>query len=263
MARFGVEPRRSLGQHFVIDPATVRRIARISGAGAGDRVLEIGAGLGSLTLALVETGADVLAVEVDPRCAEALREVLHGTGVEVIEGDVGRIDLGALLAGGDEWMVVANLPYNIATPLVLDLLRDAPAVTTMVVMVQREAGERLAAPAGSRARGIPSVLVERAGAAEVVDEVGPSVFLPMPGVESAVVRIDRHRQSAGPELDASAEARLDRLLRAGFGQRRKMVRRSLAGLVGPAGFEIAGVEPTSRPEELTLRQWTDLARAGP
>ena len=205
----------------------------------------------------------MLAVEVDPRCAEALRRVLRGTGAEFLEGDAGRIDFGALLAGSDGWMLVANLPYNIATPLVLDLLRDVPAIATMVVMVQREAGERLAAPAGSRARGIPSVLVERAGAAELVDEVGPAVFFPRPEVESAVVRIDRHRPGAEPGLDDSAEARFERLLRAGFGQRRKMVRRSLAGLVGPAGFERAGVEPTSRPEELTLRQWADLARSGP
>ena len=112
---FGVTPRRSLGQHFVVDPEVVRRIARISGARPGDRVLEIGAGLGSLTLALVETGADVLAVEVDSRCAAALRHVLRGTAVTVIEDDVASLDLDAVLEGGRRWMLVANLPYNIAT----------------------------------------------------------------------------------------------------------------------------------------------------
>ena len=261
LTRFGVSPRRSLGQHFVVDPETVRRIARISGVGHGDRVLEIGAGLGSLTLALVETGADVLAVEVDRRCAEALGHTLRGTTVEVVEDDVNDIDFGALLAGGSRWTLVANLPYNIATPLLLDLLRDVPAVETMVIMVQREAGERLAAPAGSRARGIPSVLVERAGTAELVAEVGPWAFYPQPEVQSVVVRIDRHRSASVPSLAPSAEARFEDLLRAGFGQRRKMVRRSLAGLVGPADFERVGVEPTSRPEELSLRQWTGLAQA--
>ena len=152
MARFGVTPRRSLGQHFVVDPEVVRRIARSSGARPGDRILEIGAGLGSLTLALVETGADVLAVEVDSRCAAALRHVLRGTEVTVIEEDVASLDLGAVLEGGRRWMLVANLPYNIATPLVLGVLSDVASIETMVVMVQREAGERLAAPPRSRAR---------------------------------------------------------------------------------------------------------------
>ena len=263
MARFGVTPRRSLGQHFVVDPEVVRRIARISGARPGDRILEIGAGLGSLTLALVETGADVLAVEVDSRCAAALRHVLRGTAVTVIEDDVARLDLGAVLDSGRRWMLVANLPYNIATPLVLGVLSDVASILTMVVMVQREAGERLAAPPGSRARGIPSVLVERRGTAAVVAEVGPSVFYPRPEVESVVVRISRHPASAAPSLTPAVEARFDRLLRKGFGQRRKMLRRSLAGLVSLEGFESADVDPTSRPETVTLEQWLALARSAP
>ena len=263
MDRFDVSPRRSFGQHFVADPNTVRRVARLSGAGPSDTVLEIGAGLGSLTLALAETGASVRAVEVDTGLAAALREVVAeagALGVEVVEGDASTLDFAELLRGSNRWMLVANLPYNIATPLVVDLLRDVDTISTMVVMLQREAGERLAAPPGSKARGIPSVLVERRGTARVVARVAASVFRPRPKVESVVVRIDRH--PATEELSPSPEtdARFEVLVRAGFGQRRKMLRRSLAGLVGPDGFAAAGVDPASRPETLAVGQWIDLAR---
>ena len=263
MDRFDVSPRRSLGQNFVTDPNTVRRIARLAGAGPADHVLEIGAGLGSLTLALAETGASVRAVEVDSGLAAALRTVLAEAGalsVEVVEGDASRLDFGEVLRGSDRWMLVANLPYNIATPLILDLLRDVGAIDTMVVMVQREVGERLAASPGSRARGIPSVLVERRGTARVVARVPASVFRPRPKVESVVVRIERHvgcEASCPPAVDA----RFELLVRAGFGQRRKMLRRSLAGLAASESFAAAGLDPSSRPEALTVDQWISLARA--
>ena len=266
MERFSVSPRRSFGQHFVVDPNTVRRIARLSGAGPADRVLEIGAGLGSLTLALAETGAAVRAVEVDSGLAAALRQVVAEAGasdVEVVEADASRLDLDEMLGGFERWMLVANLPYNIATPLVVDLLRDAASIATMVVMVQREAGERLTAPPGSRARGIPSVLVERRGIARVVARVAPSVFRPRPKVESVVVRVDRYPSSESLRLAPATEARFERLVRAGFGQRRKMLRRSLAGMVSAEGFAAAGVDPAGRPETLTLGQWVGLARAQP
>ena len=265
MDRFDVSPRRSFGQHFVTDPNTVRRIARLSGAGPADSVLEIGAGLGSLTLALAETGAAVRAVEVDPSLTAALREVVAGAGarrVDVVEGDASSLDFDEVLRGSPRWMLVANLPYNIATPLVLDLLRGVDAISVMVVMVQREVGERLAAPPGSRDRGIPSVLVERRGTARVVARVPASVFRPRPKVESVVVRIERHRGAEAPSLPAETEARFELLVRTGFGQRRKMLRRSLAGLVDPDGFMAAGVDSASRPEALTLDQWISLARSG-
>ncbi len=264
MDRFGVSPRRALGQHFVVDPNTVRRIARLSGAGPTDRVLEIGAGLGSLTLALAETGAAVRAVEVDGALAAALRVIVEEAGastVEVVQADASRLDFDEVLAGSARWMLVANLPYNIATPLVLDLLREAEAISTMVVMVQREAGERLTAPPGSRARGIPSVLVQARATARLVAKVAPSVFWPRPKVESVVVRVERHQESERPRLGPEVEARFERLVRAGFGQRRKMLRRSLAGLVTPDGFAKAGVDPAARPEAVTLAQWVALARA--
>ncbi|MYH44364.1 MAG: 16S rRNA (adenine(1518)-N(6)/adenine(1519)-N(6))-dimethyltransferase RsmA [Acidimicrobiaceae bacterium] len=265
MERFCVSPRRSFGQNFVADPNTVRRIARLSGAGPADRVLEIGAGLGSLTLALAETGAAVRAVEVDSGLAAALREVVAEAGarrVEVVEGDAAALDLDDVLEGSDRWMLVANLPYNIATGLVVDLLHDAAAISVMVVMVQREVGERLTAPPGSRARGVPSVLVEQQGAARVVAKVPASVFRPRPKVESVVVRIERHRSADALPMPPEADARFDLLVRTGFGQRRKMLRRSLAGLVGADGFAAAGVDPAARPEALSVDQWIRLARTG-
>ena len=154
----GLEPSRALGQNFVADANTVRRIARLAGVGAGDQVVEIGAGLGSLTLALLEVGAEVTAVEVDRHLLPVLRSVVEPAGAVVVEGDAMQLDWAALL-GDRPWSLVANLPYNIATPLVLDLLEGAPQVERMLVMVQLEVGERLAAGPGSKAYGIPSVKV--------------------------------------------------------------------------------------------------------
>ncbi|CAN5180928.1 hypothetical protein BH18ACT4_BH18ACT4_14130 [soil metagenome] len=155
LSRHGLAPSRSLGQNFFVDPNMVRRVARLAGVGPGDRVVEIGAGLGSLTLALVETGASVTAVEIDQNLIPVLRETLAGLDVEVVEGDALALDWGAVLAPAPAWSLVANLPYNVATPLVLDLLDDVPRITTMLVMVQREVGERLAAGPGDSAYGIP------------------------------------------------------------------------------------------------------------
>ena len=151
--RYGLAPSRALGQNFVADPNTVRRIARLAGVGPGDRVVEIGPGLGSLTLALAETGASVTAVEVDRHLLPALHEVVDPAGVRVVHGDALRLDWDAVLGppgDGPPWALVANLPYNVATPLVLDLLAGVPAIDRMLVMVQREVGERLAARPGTR-----------------------------------------------------------------------------------------------------------------
>src|SRR5690606_11776474 len=153
----GLAPSRALGQNFVVDPNTVRRIARLAEVGPGTPVVEIGAGLGSLTLALLEVGADVTAVEVDRHLLPALRATVEPAGARVVEGDALALDWSAVLAGHDRWVLVANLPYNVATPLVLDLLTHVPAIERMLVMVQREVGERLAAPPGSKDYGIPSV----------------------------------------------------------------------------------------------------------
>ena len=258
----GLAPSRALGQNFVADPNTVRRIARLAAVGEGDRVVEIGPGLGSLTLALVETGARVTAVELDRHLLPPLRSVVEPHGVRVVHGDAMRLDWDELLADTDTgtpdrpWVLVANLPYNVATPLVLDLLAHVPAIDRMLVMVQREVGERLAAQPGSKAYGIPSVKVAYRADAEVVGRVPPTVFIPPPRVESALVRVQR---LASPRVDADPE-RLFRLVEAGFGQRRKMLRRSLAGLVDADGFARAGVRPEARAEELDLEAWGRLAR---
>lgn len=251
----GLAPSRALGQNFVADANTVRRIAALADVGPDDRVVEVGAGLGSLTLALAETGARVTAVEMDRRLVPILREIVEPEGVRVVEGDARTVDWGALLDDSG-WALVANLPYNIATPLILDLLADVPAIGRMLVMVQREAGERLAARAGNSAYGIPSVKVAYWGEARVVGRVPATVFVPQPRVESVLVRIVRH---AAPPVDVD-RGRLFRLVEAGFGQRRKMLRRSLAGLVDAGGFARAGVAPEARAEDLSLDEWAALVR---
>lgn len=256
----GLSPSRALGQNFVADPNTVRRIARLAEVGEGDQVVEIGPGLGSLTLALVETGAQVTAVELDRHLLPALRSVVEPHGVRVVQGDAMRLDWDELLASagapGQPWALVANLPYNVATPLVLDLLAGVPAIERMLVMVQREVGERLAARPGDKAYGIPSVKVAYRAEAEVVGRVPPTVFIPPPRVDSALVRL---RRLPAPPVDADPD-RLFRLVEAGFGQRRKMLRRSLAKLVDAEGFEQAEVRPEARAEELDLAAWARLAQ---
>ncbi len=251
----GLEPRRGLGQNFVVDPNTVRRIAKLSGTGPTEAVVEIGAGLGSLTLALVETGAEVTAIEVDRGLARALRDVVADHDVRVIEDDARTLDWPALLTGRNDWRLVANLPYNIAASLVVDLLNNVAALKSMLVMVQREVGERLAAKAGDKAVGIPSVLVAYHGTARLVGRVPATVFYPKPRVDSVLVQIDRH---AVPPAEEPLKL-IGTLLRAGFGQRRKMLRRSLGAYVDPAGFESAGVDSRARPETLSLTDWSRLA----
>jgi 16S rRNA (adenine1518-N6/adenine1519-N6)-dimethyltransferase len=255
----GLRPSRALGQNFVADPNTVRRIARLAGVGPGDHVVEIGPGLGSLTLALAETGADVTAIELDRHLVPVLRQVVEGAGVRVVQGDALRLDWDATLAAAPSWALVANLPYNVATPLVLDLLAGVPVIDRMLVMVQREVGERLAAGVGDPGYGIPSVKVAFRATADVVGRVPATVFVPQPRVESALVRIVRRPR---PAVDADPD-RLFRLVDAGFGQRRKMLRRALAALVPPEAFVTAGVDPTARAEELTLDEWAALAAAAP
>ena len=152
LSAHGLSPRRAFGQNFVVDANTVRRIARLAGVGPGDFVLEIGAGLGSLTLALAETGATIVAIEIDNGVVEVLRSVVKDLpNVEVIHGDALLLDWAPLQARSQHWHVVANLPYNVATPLVADLLDGAPAVDHMLVMVQKEVAERFVAPVRTHA----------------------------------------------------------------------------------------------------------------
>jgi len=268
----GLSPNRALGQHFVVDPNTVRRIARMAAVGPGDHVLEVGAGLGALTLALAETGAAVTAVEIDRGLVPVLRGIVEPAGVTVVEGDAMALDWNALLGGqlprsgrgsgpSHGWVLVANLPYNVATPLIADLLRDVPSIARMLVMVQREAGERLAAGPGDEGYGGVSVRVAYWAEVAVVGRVPASVFLPRPEVESVLVEVRRRAEPAvGDDVDRD---RLFALVAAGFGQRRKMLRRSLAGLVDAEAFAAADVRPEARAEELDVHAWARLARSRP
>jgi 16S rRNA (adenine1518-N6/adenine1519-N6)-dimethyltransferase len=260
----GLAPSRALGQNFVVDPNTVRRIARLAEVGLGDRVVEIGAGLGSLTLALVETGASVTAVEIDRHLVPVLRRQVEPAGVTVVEGDAMRLDwtevLGPVGDGATRWVLVANLPYNVATPLVADLLDQVPAIERMLVMVQREVAERLAAGVGDAGYGAVSVKVAYWASAKLAGRVPASVFVPRPNVESALVSIRRHPQPAVDPGLVGPDA-LFALVRAGFSQRRKMLRSVLAGRVTAEAFERAGVAPTARAEELDVVAWGRLAAA--
>ena len=253
LAAHGVHPRKELGQNFLVDPNLVRRIVAVAGVGPGDRVLEIGAGAGTLTRGLAAAGARVLAYEVDPRLRPVLEAALEGVGgVEVRYEDASGLDPAAL--GEGTWVMVANLPYNVGTPLLLRLLREAPAITRFVVMLQREAVDRLAAAPGSRTYGIPSVVVQLHGVVAVALRVPPTVFLPAPRVESAVAVI--RRTPAHPLTERAIG-----LAAAAFGQRRKMLRRSLAGaLADPvAALVAAGIDPTRRAEDLAPGDYLRLA----
>lgn len=260
LARHGLRPSRALGQNFVADPNTVRRIARLSGVGPGDRVLEIGPGLGALTLALAETGASVTAVEADRHLIPVLEEVTADLPeVRVVHGDAMRADWQELLGEKQGWALVANLPYNIATPLVADLLDHVPVISRMLVMVQREVGERWAAHPRDDAYGAVSVKIAYWAEAKVAARVPASVFVPRPNVESVLVDI-RRRPVPAVDPGTVPASRLFEVVRAGFATRRKMLRRALAGVVAPEAFAAAGVSPESRAEDLGVEEWGRLAR---
>lgn len=253
--RHGHRPNKSLGQHFLADPNLVERIVRTAGVGPGDSVVEVGAGTGTLTRGLAATGARVVAYEVDRHLEPLLREALRDVDVELRFADVTKEDFTATLDGRG-WVLVANLPYNVGTPLLLDILRSAPNLERFVVMVQREVAARIAAEPGSRSYGLPSVIVGLR--AELVGwfPVGRDVFIPPPDVDSAVVELRR--------IEASALANTaERIAAAAFGQRRKMLRRSLTSVADDpvALLAAAGIDPTRRAEELEPSDYLRLAEA--
>lgn len=258
LAEHGLEPSRALGQNFLADANTARKIVRLSAVGHGDRVVEVGAGLGSLTLALLEVGAEVIAVETDRHLTPVLRSVVEPAGATVVEADALRLRWDRLLGPlepGHPWVLVASLPYNIAAPLVLHLLEQATAIERLLVLVQLEVGERLAATPGTKAYGIPSVKRAWWAEATVVGKVAPSVFVPQPRVGSALVELRRH----APAGTIAQRVAVFELVEAGFNQRRKMLRRSLATKVAPGDLEAAGIRPDARAEELELADWLRLA----
>lgn len=255
----GLRAKRALGQNFVVDANTVRKIAHAAAVSAGDHVVEIGAGLGSLTLALAETGAQVLAVEVDDSLMPLLTaNVGHLDNVRLLHADAMSLDWGSTLGNDDHWALVANLPYNVATPLVADILDMVPQVRRMLVMVQKEVGERFCAAPSTPAYGALTVKVDFHATAQVVGIVPPTVFLPRPNVDSALVRIERREVPMADDVDRAA---LFSLVKAGFAKRRKMLRGALAGIVSPEHFDAAGIAPTARAEELDVHQWIALWRA--
>ncbi len=257
LAENGLAPRREFGQNFVGDPNTVRRIVRLANVTASDHVVEIGAGLGSLTVALAETGATITAIEIDHGIVPVLRTVVAGRdNVTVIEGDAQELSWPDLLAGCTSWVLVANLPYNVGTPLVMDLLDSTPDIARMVVMVQREVADRMVASARTSAYGAISVKVAYWATARILGYVPATVFVPQPKVESALVEITR---LASPAVEGVDPLALFALVKAGFAHRRKMLRGAMAGIVTIEQFEQAGIAPTARAEELEVHAWGRLA----
>lgn len=254
----GLRAKRALGQNFVVDANTVRKIARLANVDNHRHVLEIGAGLGSLTLALAETGALVTAVEVDDQLLPLLRENVDPIdNITVVHADAMKLNWSTLLEGGEDWALVANLPYNVATPLIADVLDFVPQVQRMLVMVQKEVGERFCASPSTEAYGALSVKVAFHATARIAGIVPPTVFLPRPNVDSALVEIVRHKEPIDAQIN---QKELFSLVRMGFAKRRKMLRGSLAGRVSPEQFEEADIAPTARAEELSVYDWMRLAR---
>ena len=259
--RHGVRPSRALGQHFLIDPNLARAIAKDAEIGRGDRVVEVGAGLGSLTVALAATGADVLAIEFDRALVPALREVVEGSDrVRLLQGDASSMDWAATLGAGP-WTMCANLPYNIAVSLVERLLEEATGVRLFVVMVQREVAQRLIARPGEEGFGPLSLRVAYHAEVRFLRHVPADVFWPRPKVGSAVVRLER-RPDPAVDVDPT---RLWRVVVAGFGGRRKTMRAALRRIAAEpdAVLGSARVDPAARAELLSLEDFARIAEALP
>jgi 16S rRNA (adenine1518-N6/adenine1519-N6)-dimethyltransferase len=263
LRRYNLRPKTSIGQHFVTDPNTIRKVVKIAGVSAGDQVLEIGPGLGALSLALLDAGVHLIAIELDRALEPALAEVLAGRDARVVIADAMAVDYRRLLRERPTTLV-ANLPYQVATPLILDLLVGTPAIQSFTVMVQREVGERLAARPGEDAYGAVSAKIAYLAEARVAARVSRKVFYPMPDVESVVVRLDRRPRPAV----RIARPRLFRVIEAGFAQRRKTIRRALRGAGWNAGdvedaLARAGVAGEARAETLGVPEFAAIAKALP
>ncbi len=258
VARFGLDARKSLGQHFLLDPGVCARIAALAGDLTGRHVLEVGPGPGGLTRALLDGGAaQVVAVELDRRAVAALVELeaAHQGRLDVVEGDALGIDPVALLAAPRR--IIANLPYNVATPLLVGWLRQAAGLEGMTLMFQQEVAERICAAPDTKAYGRLAVLSQWRCRCELLLRLPPGAFSPPPKVWSAVVGFTPHEQDPGPDLFSAME----RTTAAAFGQRRKMLRGALKSL-GDAEGLLAGadIEGTRRAETLSVAEFDRLAR---
>lgn len=259
LARHGLEPRRSLGQNFVVDVQLVEEIVEVARVDRNTDVVEIGPGLGSMTRLLVASARRVVAIEKDATLFPLLDERLADVRdtVELVEADAMTVDWSGLLGVGSEWVLVANLPYNVAVPLIMRIMGDAPMVRRAVVMVQKEVADRLTAGPGGRTIGAPTIHLAWYARARTLIDVPPTSFHPPPRVDSAVMEIMRRPPPSdsvevGPVMDLVDKA---------FRQRRKMLRSSLGKVVESTSFDVAGIDPTARPEELSLEQWVTLAEA--
>jgi 16S rRNA (adenine1518-N6/adenine1519-N6)-dimethyltransferase len=259
--RHGVRPTKSLGQHFITDPNLARAIVADAGVGPGDRVLEIGAGFGSITVALAEAGCEVLAVELDRRIVPALAEVVRPyPSVRVERVDAMRADWGEVLGAGP-WSMVSNLPYNISVPVVVELLESVPAVERYLVMVQREVGDRFVAGPGDDAYGTVSVRIAYRAKAEIVRRVPAAIFWPRPNVDSVLVRLTPHPPPV--EIDPIA---LFRVVEEGFAERRKTMANALRRLgldreEARRALGAAGIVPLTRAEQLGLDAFAGITRS--
>jgi 16S rRNA (adenine1518-N6/adenine1519-N6)-dimethyltransferase len=263
-AELGLRPTKKWGQNFVVDPNTVERIVRAARLTKDDVVLEVGPGLGSLTLALLPKAQRVIAVEIDPALADRLPRTVAerrpdlASRLVVMHADALRL---AAIPGGPT-ALVANLPYNVAVPVVLHLLAVVPTLHTVLVMVQKEVADRLVADPGGRVYGVPSVKARWYCDVEAAGNIGTTVFWPVPHVESGLVRMTRRTPPSSRVGRDATFAVVD----AAFSQRRKTLRAALAGIAGgPANAEVAlraaGLDPSTRGEQLDVEQFARLADA--
>ncbi|HIT76044.1 MAG TPA: 16S rRNA (adenine(1518)-N(6)/adenine(1519)-N(6))-dimethyltransferase RsmA [Candidatus Avipropionibacterium avicola] len=265
--RLGLRPTKQRGQNFVIDANTVRRIVTAAGVGADDVVLEIGPGLGSLTLGLLDVARHVTAIEIDPLLAGALPQTVRDRApdaldrLSVVEADALQVDD---LGDPEPTLLVANLPYNVAVPVLIHILALSEHWRRGLVMVQLEVAERLCATPGSKVYGVPSAKVAWYASATKAGVVGPRVFWPVPNVDSGLVALERRE----PPQTTASRAQVFSVIDAAFNQRRKMMRAALAGLFGSsaaasAALEAAGVDPTARGETLEITQFARIAEQLP
>lgn len=262
-ADIGLRPTKQRGQNFVIDANTVRRIVRTSGIGPDDVVVEIGPGLGSLTLELLAVAERVIAVEIDPVLADQLPKTVIerapdlAAKLDLVQADALRVDT---LPGSAPTALVANLPYNVSVPVLLHFLERFATLESGLVMVQAEVAHRLAAGPGSRTYGVPSLKARWWAEVDLAGNIGRNVFWPAPNVDSALVALRRHDPPAAPEVRERTFALVD----AAFAQRRKTLRAALASVFGsPAEAEsalvAAGIDPGARGEQLSIADFARLA----
>ncbi|WP_087483385.1 16S rRNA (adenine(1518)-N(6)/adenine(1519)-N(6))-dimethyltransferase RsmA [Brachybacterium massiliense] len=265
----GIRPSKQRGQNFVMDPKTVRTIVGRAHVAPGQAVLEVGPGLGSLTLGLLEAQADVVAIELDRGLAELLPLTLRARGIEderfaLVHADALQVtELPQLPRAGEPTALVANLPYNVATPILLTMLERFPSLRSALVMVQSEVVDRLTAGPGSRTYGGPSVKAAWYGRAVHAGRISRQIFWPVPNVDSALVELVRHEQPLGT---AEERERVFAVIDAAFAQRRKTLRAALSGWAGSAArseaiLRAAGIDPGARGETLQIEQFRAIARA--